>query len=76
MLLQLPEILSVPQIEFCRRELGRAQWVDGRVTAGYQAVNVKRNAQVFEGDPVGRQLGAMVTGALEYRRPFFPRPFP
>jgi PKHD-type hydroxylase len=76
MLLQLPEILSVAQIELCRRELGRAQWVDGRVTAGYQAVNVKRNAQVFEGDPVGRQLGAMVTGALEYSPAFLSAALP
>jgi PKHD-type hydroxylase len=44
--------------------LAEANWVDGRVTAGYQAQEVKRNMQIPEGSPVAVKLGEMVLGGL------------
>ena len=42
----------------------RAEWVDGKVTAGYQSAKAKDNMQIREGDPVGQQLGAIILKAL------------
>ena len=70
MLLHLPDILSAEQVATCRRELETADWVDGRVTAGHQAVQVKRNAQLPERHPVALRLGEMIVGMLE-RSPVF-----
>jgi PKHD-type hydroxylase len=47
-----------------------ADWVDGRVTAGFQSARAKDNAQVPEGHVVARDLGAMIVAALE-RTPLF-----
>ncbi len=70
MLLQLPDILSAAQVATCRRELDAAEWADGRVTAGHQAVHVKRNAQLPERHPAALRLGEMIVGVLE-RSPGF-----
>ena len=44
--------------------LAEANWVDGRVTAGYQAQEVKRNMLNSGGSPVALALGEMVLGGL------------
>jgi PKHD-type hydroxylase len=70
MLLQLPDVLSPAQVAACLRDLQAAEWMDGRITAGHQAVQVKRNAQVPPRDPVALRLGEMIVGELE-RSPAF-----
>ena len=45
--------------------MARADWVDGRATAGHQSAQVKDNLQLPEGGPEARRLGDMVLGALE-----------
>ncbi len=65
MILQIPNVLSAEQIAHCRRLLDGAQWVDGRVTAGHQSAQAKRNLQVAEDSPAARELGALVLQALE-----------
>ena len=65
MLLALPDILSPQQISRCREQLAVADWVDGRVSAGYQGAAVKRNQQVPENSPIARELGEMILAALE-----------
>jgi PKHD-type hydroxylase len=65
MLLQIPEVLGAEQLAQCREALVRAQWVDGRVTAGYQSARAKDNQQLAEDSPVARQLGDMILAALE-----------
>jgi PKHD-type hydroxylase len=42
----------------------QAAWVDGRITAGHQSAQVKRNLQLPETAPEARDLGAMVMEAL------------
>ena len=70
MLLQIPKVLDASQVAHCRQALERAEWVDGRATAGHQSERVKNNMQVPEGHPVARELGDMILAALE-RNPLF-----
>jgi PKHD-type hydroxylase len=43
MLLQIPDVLTPDQVAQCRAALDAAQWVDGRVTAGFQSARTKDN---------------------------------
>jgi PKHD-type hydroxylase len=64
MLITIPDVLTAEQVAQARATLAEANWVDGRVTAGYQAQEVKRNMQIPEGSPVAVKLGEMVLGGL------------
>ena len=64
MLLTIPDILTPAQVAEARRILAAANWVDGRVTAGYQAQEVKRNLQIPENSEVAVKLGKVVLGGL------------
>jgi PKHD-type hydroxylase len=70
MMLQIPDVLTPEQVAQARVLLARAQWVDGRATAGHQSAQVKDNLQIPEGCPEHRALGDMVLAALE-RNPLF-----
>src|SRR5271155_5617175 len=65
MLLPIPDVLTASQVLRARQLLDEAEWVDGRVTAGHQSARAKDNAQLPEGSPVARELGAMILSALE-----------
>jgi PKHD-type hydroxylase len=64
MLLSVPDVLTPEQVAQARQLLDKAEWVDGRVTAGYQSARAKDNVQIPEGHPIGRQLGEMILAAL------------
>ena len=64
MLITIADVLTAEQVAEARKMLAEANWVDGRVTAGYQAQEVKRNMQIPEGSPVAVSLGEMVLGGL------------
>jgi PKHD-type hydroxylase len=64
MLITIPDVLTPDQVAQARKMLAEAEWVDGRVTAGYQAQEVKRNMQIPEGSPVSVQLGDMILAGL------------
>jgi PKHD-type hydroxylase len=70
MIVHVPRLLDPAQLEQARKLLERGRWVDGRVTAGHQSAQVKRNQQLAEGSPEARELGDLVVGALE-RSPLF-----
>lgn len=70
MLLALPDILTAQQLHRCRERLAAADWVDGRVSAGYQGAVVKNNQQLPEDSLIARELGDLILGALE-RDPLF-----
>ena len=70
MLVHIPEVLSRDQVRHCRELMARADWVDGRITAGHQSAQVKRNLQLPEGTPEARELSDLVHGALS-RHPLF-----
>ncbi|HEX3719763.1 MAG TPA: Fe2+-dependent dioxygenase [Verrucomicrobiae bacterium] len=64
MLLTIPDVLSADQIKQAREILERAEWVDGKVTAGHQSAKAKDNQQIPENSPAARQLGDMILAAL------------
>jgi PKHD-type hydroxylase len=64
MLITIENILTAEQVSAARLKLATAEWVDGRVTAGYQAQEVKRNAQVREGSAAATELGELVLAGL------------
>jgi PKHD-type hydroxylase len=64
MLLTIPQVFSKDQVAEARQQLLAADWIDGRITAGYQAKEVKRNQQIPEGSPVHQAVGQMVLKGL------------
>src|SRR5665213_266671 len=70
MLITIADVLTTEQVAAARQKLAAAEWTDGRVTAGYQAQEVKRNAQIAEGSPVAREVGDLVLAGLA-RSPLF-----
>jgi PKHD-type hydroxylase len=64
MLITIPQVFTKEQVAEARKHLLAAEWVDGRVTAGYQAQEVKRNAQIPENSPAHQLVGDMVLKAL------------
>ena len=70
MILQIPDVLNADQVIHARRLLDEATWVDGRGTAGPQAARAKDNMQLAETDPIARQIGDQILGALQ-RNPLF-----
>lgn len=65
MLLHIPNVLTQEQVAECRLLLEAAEWVDGRVTAGYQSARAKNNTQLPENHPAARQVGDVILRALE-----------
>jgi PKHD-type hydroxylase len=70
MLTTIPNVLTPEEVAHARTRLAAADWVDGKVTAGYQAQSVKRNAQIPESHPVAREMGDVILAALA-RSPLF-----
>ncbi len=64
MLITIPDILTTEEVTQARAVLDAAEWVDGKVTAGYQAQAVKENLQLPEGHPAAVKLDEMVLAAL------------
>jgi PKHD-type hydroxylase len=64
MLITIPNMFSAEEVARVRAKLDSAEWVDGKITAGYQARGVKDNQQIPEGNPLHAELGEMVLKAL------------
>ena len=64
MLLSIPDVLSAAEVAQAREILDKAEWVDGKVTAGHQSAKAKDNMQIPEGHPAAQQLGRMILSAL------------
>lgn len=70
MLIQVPEVLTAEQVKRLRIMLDSTDWVDGKVTAGYQSAQVKDNMQLSETNPVAIEIGKEILTALN-RNPVF-----
>ena len=70
MLLAIPDILTADQVLHARQVMEKADWIDGRVTAGHQATRVKDNQQIPEDHPAARELGEIILESLG-RSPLF-----
>jgi len=64
MLIVIPQIFPKLQVRELRAALDSAEWVDGRVTAGHQSAETKKNSQIPEGHPVAREVGDLILQAL------------
>jgi PKHD-type hydroxylase len=64
MLLPIPDVLTPQQTAAARASLDRAEWVDGRVTAGHQSARAKDNLQIPEGHPAAREVGEIIVQSL------------
>lgn len=64
MLITIPDLLTPEELAYMRQILEGTNWVDGRATAGDQAVKVKNNLQVPADSPEARELGNIVLRAL------------
>jgi PKHD-type hydroxylase len=65
MLVQIPSVLAREELTLARALLARADWIDGRVTAGHQSAQVKDNLQLPEASAEARELADIVLAALE-----------
>ncbi len=63
-MLHIRSLLAPRQVAQFRQELSRADWSDGRATAGHLSTRVKDNQQLREDHPLARRLGDLVLGAL------------
>ena len=70
MMVHIPGVLDRAEAAQSLTDLQNADWVDGRVTAGYQSAQVKANRQISEGHPAARRAGARIVAALN-RNPLF-----
>ena len=64
MLVTIPDVLSPDDLSHIRHVLDGTSWIDGRATAGDQAVKVKNNLQVPVEFPTAQELGQIVLKAL------------
>jgi PKHD-type hydroxylase len=69
-LLAIPNLLTAEQVATARNLLERADWVDGKVTAGPQSARAKNNLQLPEGSPAVEEIGDLILTALQ-RNPLF-----
>ena len=64
MVIVIPALFPKLQVRAIRARLDAAEWVDGRVTAGHQSAQTKRNSQIPENHPAAIDVGEMILGAL------------
>ena len=64
MLVQVPNLLTPGEVAQMRDRLGAADWADGRITAGAQSAQAKKNLQVPENTPAHRAMGEIILTAL------------
>ncbi|WP_349975877.1 Fe2+-dependent dioxygenase [Pseudomonas sp. WHRI 8519] len=64
MMLTIPDVLTAEQLQQCREALDRADWQDGRSTAGHLAVRTKANQQLAQDDPLAQQLADFILAQL------------
>ncbi|WP_313517831.1 Fe2+-dependent dioxygenase [Pseudomonas sp.] len=70
MLLHIPEVFTRDEVARIRQALESAQWIDGRVTAGYQSLKAKSNEQLAEDDPLAREIAEAMLQRL-WKHPLF-----
>lgn len=76
MLIHIPEVLSAEQVRQCLRLITRADWTDGRITAGTQSAAVKNNLQLPETSEAARAARTIVQSGLEKSALFFTAALP
>lgn len=65
MLIRIPQVLTIEQVQDCRQALLSAPWEDGKKTAGYLAQNVKANLQLPVNSDIAQQMGRFLIHILQ-----------
>jgi PKHD-type hydroxylase len=76
MLIHLRNVLTAEELRRSRELLAGADWLDGRSTAGAQAVQTKNNQQLPQAGEAARALQALVLQALDRHALFFSAALP
>lgn len=76
MLLHVPNVLNAEELSQLRQLLAKADWTDGRVTAGTQSAQVKRNIQLPETTADAEAARIIVLKALNRNALFFSAALP
>jgi PKHD-type hydroxylase len=76
MLLQIPNVLTLEQVKQFRDILAKAEWVDGKVTAGHQSAKAKNNSQLPQNSREAKELGEKILIALEVNQTFISAALP
>lgn len=76
MLLHLPQILNPEELLLLQALMAEADWVDGKVTAGTQSAQVKRNIQLDEKSEYAEKGRKIVLKALSRNALFFSAALP
>jgi len=70
MLHKIPQVLNPEELNAVRRVLEQSEFVDGKLTAGVGAGNVKFNEELGRDTPQKEPLAQIIIGAL-YRKQLF-----
>lgn len=62
---QIPNVLTTDELKHVRSHLEKAEFVDGKLTAGWYAKAVKHNQQIQGSSVTGKTVKALVTDALK-----------
>jgi len=76
MLLRVPQVLNTEELTQMQSLLAQAAWVDGKVTAGTQSAQVKRNMQLAETGADAEAARQLVLTALGRSALFFSAALP
>lgn len=71
MLLHVPQVLNAAEVARVRELIDRADWSDGRITAGTQSSQVKHNRQLPQECEAARAARAIVLAGLDRSALFF-----
>lgn len=70
MLVRVPQVLTPDEANECRVRLSKAQWADGRNSAGYLSRGAKNNEQLADTDPIAADIGRTILARLERNATF------
>lgn len=76
MLITIPAALTADEVKICRELLEKAQWHDGKQTAGYLAQDVKSNLQLASDDPAAKKISEFLLGILHSNPTFIAAALP
>ena len=76
MLLRVPQVLNAEELAKLQALMAKAEWADGKVTAGTQSAQVKRNIQLPETCEYAEQAREIVLRALSRNALFFSAALP
>ena len=76
MMLHIPSVLSLDEVNYLRQRLQETDWVDGKQTVGAQGALVKQNRQLPEHAAISLELGQMVLAALKKSPTFYSAALP